>query len=692
MRVFLGVVFFFISGAFGIPASNVATGPHIEVSLLSEYAEVKPGSEHWIGIYLQPDPQWHTYWLNPGDSGEPPRAEWQFSLSETGQSEGVIEAGSMRWPVAKAIPVAHLVNYGYEADTLLMLPVKVSDKVTPGQELTITADVSWLVCKEDCIPGWATLTLSLPVVSDYSEDKQDTHRAIAKLFENTRESWPDSETLTGVFEITEEHIIVSIEALPDGQPWRVLPFRGDVIQHADSQRLNLIEDTSSFVIAKSDYFSGDPEFLQFLVTDGQSGYYLDASLNKQSSAGHNDSVGFSVLMMMLFAFAGGVILNLMPCVMPVLALKALSIGEQSVSVVVKMGYMFGVLLSFLCFAIIIEVFKAAGEAVGWGFHMQEPGVIILLCFLFLYLALILLDAAPGGQRLMGLGQNLTQGSGFGSQFFTGVLAVTVASPCTAPFMGVALGAAMVSSAASSILIFLSLGLGFALPLTLIFFNKKLMQWIPKSGPWMETFKQFLAFPMFATVIWLLWVFLGQTGSFAQAMLMLSLLLFALTLWSVTRVKKFVLAILGAITIVSVAMTFQLEPAANGNLANNSTSNTGSVNEGRSWSPALMQRLKSDNQVVLVNMTADWCITCKVNEQVAFNSDEFNRLLANKNVHYLVGDWTNKNEEILRYLNQYERAGVPLYVIYAGTQYEAVLPQILTPQILNSAIQEAMEKI
>ena len=655
--------------------SHTVTGPHVEVSLLSEHANLVPGKEQWLGIHLKPDPEWHTYWLNPGDSGEPPKIAWSVDGKEvdTGNS---LSFGNIQWPVPYEIKVAHLVNYGYEADNLLMVPVIVSDDLKAGQKLTVIADLSWLVCKEDCIPGWATLSLTLPV------EERLEKSPFATLFAKTRTTWPSDETLSGLFEITAEHVILNVAELEPDREWRALPIRGDVMQHNGQQTYHTPNGSPSFILPKSEYLSLQPQQLKFLVTDGETGFYVDAQLNV-GTAGSSAETGIFLPLIMLFAFVGGVILNLMPCVLPVLAIKALSVGDAQQTNITKLGYLAGVLVSFVAFAIVIELLKSAGEAVGWGFHMQEPIVILVLCFLFLYLALLLFDIAPGGQRLAGIGNNLTQGDKFSSQFFTGVLAVVVASPCTAPFMGVALGAAMVSSPINSILIFLSLGLGFSLPLTLIFYSKRVATWIPRPGAWMETFKQVLAFPMLATVIWLLWVYEGQSGSSSQALMMVALLCFALSLWALSKTNKIALIIALGLTLTAVVLGLQV---GNTSIAKNNGAERN--DEFTAWSPQLMKELKDRNQVVLVNMTADWCITCKVNEQVAFQTEEFKTLADRQEVHYLVGDWTNKNQEILGFLNQYDRAGVPLYVIYAGNHYQEVLPQILTPQILSSAIEKA----
>lgn len=672
-----------------------ATGPHIRVSLLNEHASLVPNVTSHLGILLSPNPEWHTYWRNAGDSGEPPTVTWQSSAD--------IEFGEIQWPLPEQIPVAHLVNYGYSGDTLLMVPITLlapeeKESNSPATSLTnpivITADLSWLVCKEDCIPGWATLSISLPTSSQQTLSEHST------LFENTRAKLPSDKWLNAQYEINEQYIALSTQA-PYPSDWQLLPFRADLIQHSGTQQWH--DDSNNeegvtrqnVLLSKSDYFSVTNEPLAFLMTDGKSGYYVEAAFNsdgnisgESSSQSELDQSVTAIALMMFFAFLGGLILNIMPCVLPVLSIKALALAnEADPKNVNHWGYLIGILISFWGFAAIVLTLKASGNAIGWGFHLQEPIIIAALSFLFVFIALMLWDVAPSGAGLAGMGQKLTQGNSFSSQFFTGVLAVIVASPCTAPFMATALGVAMVSPAITTILIFTALALGFALPMTLLAISPRFSALLPKPGNWMETFKQFLAFPMLATVIWLLWVFLAQTGSFGQLWLTAGLLAFALLIWLANKLaqKKSLialsLAILTAGYVSIEASSFQAEsPPVNNNTLE------------LAFTPEKLKELKADEDVILVNMTADWCITCKVNEQVAFTDETLQQLLLQDDIHYVVGDWTNKNKEILDYLTQYQRSGVPLYVVYAGTKTAKVLPQVLTPSIVINAIQQAQQEL
>lgn len=650
---------------------SYAKGEHIDVALISEYQQLSTTQTNWVGVLLSPEAEWHTYWQNPGDSGEAPSVEWSASAD--------LSFGDILWPIPQQIRVAHLLNYGYEEQVLLMVPVDVLSTQGIDDEVKINLSLSWLVCKEDCIPGWAELSITMPIAS---QPQKSSH---ASLFASTREQLPNEVMLSAKFEVTEQHLTLAYTP-PYQANWQLLPLRSDVVQHNQQQQLLSEAGVNSQVITLSDYFTGNVQQLAFLLTDGKAGYYVSATINDIPLA--ELSADEPMLMLLLMAFIGGLILNVMPCVLPVLSFKALAIGNETMSTTQKLGYAIGVLVCFNLFATVIIALKSSGEAIGWGFHMQEPAVIVLLAFLFVFIALILMDIAPSGARFAGFGQSLISGNGFVSQFFTGVLAVVVASPCTAPFMAAALGVALVSPASTTYLIFTALALGFALPLSLLFMSSRFAKLLPKPGPWMNTFKQLLVFPMLATVVWLVWVYLGQTNSFAQFVLLMSLVGFALMLWLSSQIKGRY-SLLSTLLAIALLLNTLSDSAL---LGNEQATEQQSKKSAVAFSPQQLAQLKNAQQVVLVNMTADWCITCKVNEQVALSSAQVKSAFAQSDVHYLVGDWTNKNATILNFLNQYQRSGVPLYVVYAGNSYQQVLPQILTPDLVVQAINKAKKEI
>lgn len=639
-----------------------ATGPHIKVDILTPNNQFVAG-ENQVGIYLQPDEDWHTYWRNPGDSGEAPSLIWSVPDD--------VHVGEITWPVPQQIPVAHLVNYGYEGAVLLTVPITIPPHyVKQTSPLNLSVDLSWLVCKEDCIPGWATLSLSRQVQENALAS---TH---SHLFKQAKKQQVNARILLAKHEVTQEHIVVSTDEPIEGK-WSLLPFDNAVIAHNLEQSFVDTEGESTFLLPKSEYLTTTPESLTFLLTNGDEGYQLVSTLNAPQAQQSRP-----LILLVSMAFLGGLILNLMPCVLPILAIKAMSINQSQSSALDKLAYLLGVVFCFNLFALVIVLIRRSGEAVGWGFHMQEPAVVATLAFLFLYIALFLINIAPQGNRLTSLGQGAIKGTGRSVQFMTGVLAVVVASPCTAPFMAAALGIAMVSPAPTVFLLFSSLALGFALPLTLLYFVPQLSALLPKPGLWMERVRQFLAFPMLATVIWLVWLYLQQTNANAQLLLLSGLLFFAMVLWIANQYSglKAGIAYLLALAAIAVPLMAPYDTSSH------------QQNMAEQFNQQRLTELKNNDQVIFVNMTADWCITCKVNEQVALSNDQVIGVLRSESVHYIEGDWTNKNKDILTYLNQYARAGVPLYVVYAGNQSHQILPQILTPEIVLTAINKAKQEI
>lgn len=660
--------------------SDSATAPHIEVRLIADKDGLVPGEAVEIGVHFIPEDGWHTYWKNPGDSGEAPTINWSFDAD--------FEVGDLIWPIPRKIPVAHLVNYGYELPTVLHTGFIVPKELKVGRNITITADLSWLVCKEDCIPGWATLAITLPVV----EQARNTDN-VALFFKNVPfygQSTVSFEIQEGsiLFDIPFEELFRNRDHADPGRSWYLFPIRGDITNYAAEQNTVITDSSLLHTIETSEYLPAKVEKIEILLSDGDIGAYYTAKLNVVDAPTEPE---YSLLVLIAMSFLGGLILNVMPCVLPILSMKALTIKNEAAPLNVKLGYLIGVLTTFIAFALIIIAFKQAGANLGWGFHMQSAAMIAFLAFLFIYIALALLDAAPGGNRLIGIGANQAGGKGLSSQFLTGVLAVVVASPCTAPFMATAMGVALVSSTSTTLLLFGSLGLGFALPLTLVNFSPFAARIIPKPGNWMITFREFLVFPMLATTVWLLWVFDSQSHGQFLIWLMVGLLVFAFFLWLASKCQGWTRVIFISPSLLLMAWTIN-------ELANYSSLDHLQAEQKESepnvipYSSNKLASTKGSHQIVLVNMTADWCITCKVNEQVAFEQPEVQQLFASGNIYYVEGDWTNKNQEILDYLQSYGRSGVPLYVLYVGDKRVEVLPQLLTVESLVNAITQAQEEI
>ncbi len=387
----------------------------------------------------------------------------------------------------------------------------------------------------------------------------------------------------------------------------------------------------------------------------------------------------SLPLVLLFALLGGIILNLMPCVFPVLSIKVLSLtsahlGEHSKHLH-GMAYTAGIVISFVAIAALLLVFREAGEAVGWGFQLQSPVFVSLLAYLLFAAGLSFSGLLEVGARWMNIGQSTASGTSLRASFMTGVLATVVASPCSAPFMGTALGFALTQTPLISLLVFAVLGVGMALPFVLLSWIPGLLEKLPAPGPWMESFRQFLAFPLYASAIWLLWVLGRQTSIDHVALVSIGMLLLAFAAWlgggGAKRWKQAV-ALLVTIVALSIAMT-----------PSKST-------DERLWepySPARLQTLRSEGRPVFINLTAAWCITCLANEKLALSSDTFAETLQANNIVYLKGDWTNRDSEITALLKEYGRSGVPLYLYFSASSASAqVLPQLLTEGIVQKALQ------
>jgi thiol:disulfide interchange protein DsbD len=394
---------------------------------------------------------------------------------------------------------------------------------------------------------------------------------------------------------------------------------------------------------------------------------------------------------LLFALVGGLILNLMPCVFPVLAIKAMGLmgtaHDSRASRHHGLYYLAGVLASFLALGGLLLALRAAGEALGWGFQLQLPWVVGALAFLMLAMGLSLSGVFQIGGGWMNVGANLAQGGGARASFFNGVLAVIVASPCTAPLMGPALGWAVTQPAPLALLVFAALGLGLALPIVLLSFRPQLGRWLPRPGAWMETFKQAMAFPLYLTAIWLFWVLGRLVGIDGMGVALIGALILALGLWLLGRSSgRLTLRASGALTVLLALGTLPLVDRFGSQTA---VAGATSASVHQVYSPQALTSARASGEPVLVNMTAAWCITCLANEGVALSSQRFRAALAEHQVRYLKGDWTHRDAAITEYLSQYQRNGVPLYVIYPrGGGPGKVLPQILTPDLVIDALAEA----
>lgn len=655
---------------------------HVEAQLIAENLALTPG-QNWVALRIKPDAGWHTYWRNPGDTGIPTQLNWNLP-------EGV-SAGAIQWPYPQLHKLGDLAYFGYGDETLHLVQITVPAQLSGSKSLTLGAEAKWLVCADVCIPGKQQVSLTLPVSASTSADSRWT-----SLFADARSRLPAAALWKAQFSAGGGDFSLHVDgAKLEGAQVEFFPYASDLLNSAAPQRIAFDADGLRLSQKLSPYFVSAPKMADGVLVVQQSGktqaYELSAMPGTVAvvsgpavSIEAKQAADLSLPAVLLFALLGGLILNLMPCVFPVLSLKAISVMQNRGHAAKQqrghaLAYTAGVVLSCGAVAAVLLTLRAGGQAIGWGFQLQSPVFVGALAYLMFALGLSMSGAVEFGTRLMGLGQSLTQGSGYGSSFFTGVLATVVASPCTAPFMGAALGYALTQSPLLSLSIFLMLGLGLALPFLLLGFFPRLAGFLPRPGAWMETFKQVMAFPLYLTVVWLVWVLAHQTSVDGAGVVLVGLVLIAFALWlwnrtgTLANILKFA-ALAGAIALLTHPLLKAEPTAAKSGAEQNSV-----------YSAARLQQLLAQKQTVFVDFTADWCITCKVNEQGVLKTSRVQQAFAAAKVTTLVGDWTRADPEITKVLEQFGRSGVPLYLVYVNGGAPKVLPQILTADTVIEAL-------
>ena len=676
------------------PAAPVTT-PHVEAELVAEHTGWIAGTTNWVALRLKPEAGWHTYWRNPGDSGLPTTLNWTLP-------EGW-KAGEISWPYPSMHRLGELVNYGYDTQTLHLVPLEVPAQADGEQ--TVRALAKWLVCSDICIPGQAELSLSLPVSDIATADPVWSQR-----FTDTRQRLPQAEALSGTFTVADGEVRLRVDAveLAGATAVEFYAFADDLVNHGAKQRVALESTVARFAQAQSAFLNDVPQSVEgVLVVQGggeKYAYTVSAAPGEVASVAApaegtlaeepSRAAGTEPPTLWLalgFALLGGLILNLMPCVFPVLSIKAISVlenrrGDPVAERLHALSYAGGAVLSCVAVVLAILLLRQGGQQLGWGFQLQAPAFVAFLAYVMLALGLSLSGLVQFGTRLMGVGQELVEQGGYTGSFFTGVLAVVVASPCTAPFMGTALGFALTQPVHVAVVVFAALGVGLALPFLLLGFFPALGAWLPKPGHWMETFKQVMAFPLYLTVVWLLWVLGRQTSVDAVAIAMCGLvaLAFALWLWSepARRPVRHGLAVLTALAALGLLAHPALTTSA---VRSPAALAAATADASEAYSDARLAELRAQGRIVFVNFTADWCITCKVNEKVVFGSANVKRALAEHNVAWLTADWTTPDPAITEALARFGRSGVPLYLLYPPEGEPEILPQILTPDTMIEAI-------
>ena len=637
-----------------VNAEPINTG-HVEVSLIKLTSQSED-KKNLIGIKMDMQKNWHTYWKNPGDSGGPIKVKWK--------TDNNIEIGEIKWPSPELIPYEPLMTYGYK--DFVIFPFEFTKKDTLNTNIEIAID--FLICDDICVPEKAFIKTSL---EEISEDI-----SIAKW----NEMVPTS-VLPVLTQINDKYIDIRFSNNNEIDSVIFFIDNQNIVNHAGRQILKKEENNWLLRVPLVEGYEDFRMISGVLSVNDSENYLIQSTIELNSS---NDS-SFTFLQALLFAFIGGLILNLMPCVFPIISLKILSfvsLGNESKQKIRlhALSFCFGALLSFLLIGLSLILLKQTGSYLGWGFQLQSPIIVGMLSILMFIIGIILLTDINIGSsltRLGSFGSNSISGS-----FLTGVLAVIVASPCTAPFMGAALGYALIQPSSETLPIFASLGVGFSLPYLILSLSPGLIKSLPGPGQWMVTLKEFFAFPMFATSLWLIWVFSLQTNTEMLISLLIALLVISTLFWSLTKLDGNIKKSLVWILILIIIITEGVEIVSSDAKIEADNSNNQNNSEYTIWDSNIERRFREDDQAYLINFTAAWCITCQANDKLALSRPSIKNYLLDNNIEYIVADWTNKNDEILSALESYERNGVPLYVYWKpGLKDSVILPAILTEQIL-----------
>jgi thiol:disulfide interchange protein/DsbC/DsbD-like thiol-disulfide interchange protein len=706
----------------------VVTTPHVRAELIAHAPDgVSPGAGAWVGLQITHQPEWHTYWKNAGDSGLPTELAWTLPAG--------VSTGEIAWPVPEKIPVGNLANYGYENTVLLPVPLEVSTLYKPPMALaggTPAMDVklkaSWLVCRKECIPEEGEFTLSLPLQGSTALHKAE--------FDAAQAAQPQPLAKPGGIEVNGNNLQVRLEGLPaavQGKTLAFFPETPEVIRTAAVSGKDWTQSwqgsTWTATMPLADQRSASPTVMPVVVAlaeaDRQPGQpmawrteapvagtwpaaatparaevspALQAALtanaaNAAASASPTDLQAQptgTFAMALLGALLGGLLLNLMPCVFPILAIKVLGFARQAgnASAHRKAGlaYTGGVMLSFLALGGAMLALRAAGAQLGWGFQLQSPGVVAALAALFTLMGLNLVGVFEFGRAAPSSVCTAQAKHPLANDFLSGVLAVVIASPCTAPFMGASLGFAIGLPAAQALLLFAALGLGLALPYLVAGFVPAIAYLLPKPGPWMGTLRRLLAFPMFATVAWLVWILGQQSGIDGAGTLLALLVCLAAIVWAFTlrgRTRMVIATVLIAFTAVLTGaigrnMLQIVEPAR---LAASTTSNQ----RWQPWSAERVSELSGAGQPVFIDFTAAWCVTCQYNKKRTLADADVLADFDAKKVAMLRADWTRRDPAITAALTALGRSGVPVYVLQAPGKAPVVLTEILGKEEVRAAL-------
>ena len=716
--------------AAGLPAraaSSSVDADHVRVQLVVPVADANQGNVREIGLYFKLEPGWHIYWKNPGDAGEPPHIHWTLPKG--------ITAGPMQFPAPKRLPLGPLMDYGYEGDVLYPIDVQIGSNAAFGPA-KLYAKVDWLVCRESCIPGKTELA-SVLNITPFTTSTQPGASGDKEIWKTNAGKLPKALPIGTKVQLQPTHDGFRLMVATGRRETAAIffPEDQDILDNPAPQKITPTANGLILDLKKDASLKANPAQLRgFLELSGgrayeivaltgtvnaaveqasgaktpsdlaQSSYGLKPVPFIQNPATFNASTGNSanpggagfwltLVRVSGLAFLGGLLLNLMPCVFPVLFLKGLALvnsGNEKRVMLRAHGlvYAAGILVSFWALVAVLLGLRAAGATLGWGFQFQSPIFLSLMAGLLFFLGLSLAGQFEIGLTLTSAGGSLAAKQGYTGSFFTGVLAVLVATPCTAPFMGAAIGYALAQSAVVTFAIFTALALGLAAPYVALTLQPAWTRLLPKPGAWMEVLRQAVAVPIFATVIWLAWVLAAAYGAGVLAALLSSFLLLAVAGWFLGRwpARRWAAAVAALILLGVIALAVFGQRLANEPAGKASQSDDTELNGWEPWSAEAVSRYLAEGRPVFVDFTAAWCLSCQVNERVALNQPQVKQAYQSANVARLRADWTRHDEAITQALTALGRSGVPAYALYApGEKSPRLLPEVLTPGIVMDAL-------
>ena len=689
----LAIVVAVLAGMFAPAAGRAQAGnagpagaSHLTVELVTRRTATAPGRDFLAGLHFTIEPRWHIYWLNAGDTGEPPRIDWKLPKN--------ITAGPLQFPAPMRLPLGPLMDFGYEGQVLLPVTMHALPGLKPGEPVTISGEVHYLVCSSVCLPGHATVTRTIAV----AEQPGPLDPKTAPLFAAAERSLPRDlpQGATVQLQQTRQHWIVTILGVGRIASAEFYPFDSGVLANAAPQHVQPLATGARITLLKAQGATQFPPDLHGLIKlpDGTA-YQFSQKVPPVSALPMTPATppksGESLIGILALAFLGGAILNLMPCVFPVLFIKGLALVQSSGEERRRLRahgavYTAGIVVSFWIIVGLLLVLRAGGAHLGWGFQFQSPYFVAIMALLFFFLGLSLAGQFELGLTATSIGGGAASRGGYSGSFFTGVLATVVATPCTAPFMGAAIGFALAQSAFVTFAVFTAIALGLAAPYVLLTLQPAWARILPRPGAWMELLKQAVSLPIFLAVIWMAWVFFQITGSTGVAALMVGLLLTAVAGWVLGRWPAQRTGTVAAVILLALAIAFPVWAARQ------PRPQTGAATQNASgmwqpFSPEKLAQYRAQGKPVFVDFSAAWCLSCQVNERTVLDSASMQQAFRDHKVVTMRADWTNHDDAITNALAQLGRSGVPTYALYPGDSNSAatLLPEVLTRSIVMDAL-------